>query len=100
MSIILIQGIKNKINFSITQVNRVKEGTGVVISISENDGSNVIRIEGNLAGVLKAQTVCNFHLFVTPTTILKNIYRNRKILMFVYFVNNAGTCRDGKETRE
>lgn len=40
-------------------VNRVKEGTGVVINISENDGSNVIRIEGNLAGVLKAQTVCN-----------------------------------------
>ena len=39
-------------------VNRVKEGTGVVINISENDGSNVIRIEGNLAGVLKAQTVC------------------------------------------
>ncbi|XP_024879874.1 vigilin-like [Temnothorax curvispinosus] len=37
-------------------VNRVKEGTGVVISISENDGSNVIRIEGNLAEVLKAQT--------------------------------------------
>ncbi|XP_071563213.1 vigilin-like isoform X2 [Temnothorax nylanderi] len=37
-------------------VNRVKEGTGVVISISENDGSSVIRIEGNLAGVLKAQT--------------------------------------------
>lgn len=40
-------------------VNRVKEGTGVVINISENDGSNVIRIEGNLAGVLQAQTVCN-----------------------------------------
>lgn len=40
------------------KVNRVKEGTGVVISISENDGSNVIRIEGNLAGVSKAQTVC------------------------------------------
>lgn len=39
-------------------MNRVKEGTGVVISISENDGSNVIRIEGNLAGVLKAETVC------------------------------------------
>ncbi|XP_017756079.1 PREDICTED: vigilin isoform X1 [Eufriesea mexicana] len=37
-------------------VNRVKEGTGVVINISENDGSNVIRIEGNVAGVLKAQT--------------------------------------------
>ncbi|XP_050471763.1 vigilin isoform X2 [Bombus huntii] len=37
-------------------VNRVKEGTGVVINISENDGSNIIRIEGNLAGVLKAQT--------------------------------------------
>ncbi|XP_068970122.1 vigilin isoform X2 [Bombus flavifrons] len=37
-------------------VNRVKEGTGVVINISENDGSNVIRIEGNLAGVLQAQT--------------------------------------------
>lgn len=37
-------------------VNRVKEGTGVVINISENDGSNVIRIEGNLAGVVKAQT--------------------------------------------
>jgi len=40
------------------KVNRVKEGTGVVISISENDGSNVIRIEGNHAGVSKAQTVC------------------------------------------
>lgn len=40
-------------------MNRVKEGTGVVINISENDGSNVIRIEGNLAGVLKAQTVCS-----------------------------------------
>lgn len=37
-------------------VNRVKEGTGVVINISENDGSNTIRIEGNHAGVLKAKT--------------------------------------------
>ncbi|XP_076653827.1 satellite-binding protein 1 Dp1 isoform X2 [Halictus rubicundus] len=37
-------------------VNRVKEGTGVVINISENDGSNVIRIEGNVAGVMKAET--------------------------------------------
>lgn len=37
-------------------VNRVKEGAGVVINISENDGSNVIRIEGNLAGVTKAKT--------------------------------------------
>jgi len=45
------------------KVNRVKEGTGVVISISENDGNNVIRIEGNLAGVLKAQTVCIIFLF-------------------------------------
>lgn len=42
-------------------VNRVKEGTGVVINISENNGSNIIRIEGNFAGVLKAQTVCNIH---------------------------------------
>lgn len=38
-------------------VNRVKEGTGVVINISENDGSNIIRIEGNIAGVMKAKTV-------------------------------------------
>lgn len=38
-------------------VNRVKEGTGVIINISENDGSNVIRIEGNVAGVMKAKTV-------------------------------------------
>ncbi|KAL2733690.1 vigilin isoform X1 [Vespula squamosa] len=37
-------------------VNRVKEGTGVIINISENDGSNVIRIEGNVAGVTKAKT--------------------------------------------
>ncbi|XP_043666503.1 vigilin [Vespula pensylvanica] len=37
-------------------VNRVKEGTGVIINISENDGSNVIRIEGNVAGVMKAKT--------------------------------------------
>lgn len=46
-------------------MNRVKEGTGVVISISENDGSNVIRIEGNLAGVLKAQTVCIIFLSIS-----------------------------------
>lgn len=45
-------------NLNFFLVNRVKEGTGVVINISENDGSNIIRIEGNLAGVLKAQTVC------------------------------------------
>lgn len=37
-------------------VNRVKEATGVVINISENDGSNIIRIEGNVAGVMKAKT--------------------------------------------
>lgn len=48
----------HKIYSVFIKVNRVKEGTGVVISISENDGSNVIRIEGNLAGVLKAETVC------------------------------------------
>lgn len=52
-------------------MNRVKEGTGVVISISENDGNNVIRIEGNLAGVLKAQTVrINFTLFLNDNISL------------------------------
>lgn len=52
-------------------VNRVKEGTGVVINISENDGSNVIRIEGNLAGVLKAQTVCNICFIYYKYYIIK-----------------------------
>ncbi|KAI4494366.1 hypothetical protein M0802_009049 [Mischocyttarus mexicanus] len=37
-------------------VNRVKEATGVVINISENDGSNIIRIEGNVPGVMDAKT--------------------------------------------
>lgn len=63
-------------------MNRVKEGTGVVISISENDGSNVIRIEGNLAGVLKAQTVC-----ITFTSTSKNCFnkRERNTLMLLSY---------------
>ncbi|XP_046605985.1 vigilin [Neodiprion virginianus] len=38
-----------------TNVNRLNEETGVVINISENDGKNLIRIEGNYAGVEKAK---------------------------------------------
>lgn len=38
-----------------TNVNRLKEETGVVINISENDSNNVIRIEGNHAGVEQAR---------------------------------------------
>lgn len=64
-------------------MNRVKEGTGVVINISENDGSNVIRIEGNLAGVLKAQTVrfsyfirYKYYIIRTPYLLFKIYYRN------------------------
>ncbi|KAJ9575749.1 hypothetical protein L9F63_007395, partial [Diploptera punctata] len=36
-------------------VNRMKEDLGVVINIAENDNSNVIRIEGNSAGVKRAK---------------------------------------------
>lgn len=38
-------------------VNRMKEELGVVINIAENDGNNVIRIEGNKAGVETARQV-------------------------------------------
>lgn len=38
-------------------VNRLKDERGVVINIAENDGNNVIRIEGNKAGVERAKQV-------------------------------------------
>ena len=38
-------------------VNRMKDELGVVINIAENDGNNVIRIEGNKAGVERARQV-------------------------------------------
>jgi hypothetical protein len=38
-------------------VNRMKDERGVVINIAENDGNNVIRIEGNKAGVERAKQV-------------------------------------------
>lgn len=37
-------------------VNRLKDETGVVINITENDGSNMIRIEGSQTGVQEAET--------------------------------------------
>jgi hypothetical protein len=38
-------------------VNRLKEETGVVINITDGDGSNIIRIEGKYAGVAAAKKV-------------------------------------------
>lgn len=43
--------------FDCISVNRLNEETGVVINISENDGKNLIRIEGNHVGVEKAKKV-------------------------------------------
>lgn len=37
----------------------MKESSGVVINMSEADGNNIIRIEGNHAGVQKTQAVSN-----------------------------------------
>ncbi|XP_072749862.1 vigilin [Anoplolepis gracilipes] len=77
-------------------VNRVKEGTGVVISISENDGSNVIRIEGNLAGVLKAQTE-----LVEMVKKLENEKEKDVIIDHRYYRNIIGNKGDNiKEIRD
>ncbi|XP_020289119.1 vigilin [Pseudomyrmex gracilis] len=77
-------------------VNRVKEGTGVVISISENDGNNVIRIEGNLAGVLKAQTE-----LVEMVKKLENEKEKDVIIDHRYYRNIIGNKGDNiKEIRD
>ncbi|KYM96071.1 PREDICTED: vigilin [Cyphomyrmex costatus] len=77
-------------------VNRVKEGTGVVISISENDGSNIIRIEGNLAGVLKAQTE-----LVEMVKKLENEKEKDVIIDHRYYRNIIGNKGDNiKEIRD
>lgn len=77
-------------------VNRVKEGTGVVISISENDGSNVIRIEGNLAGVLKAQTE-----LIEMVKKLENEKEKDVIIDHRYYRNIIGNKGDNiKEIRD
>ncbi|XP_011707641.1 PREDICTED: vigilin [Wasmannia auropunctata] len=77
-------------------VNRVKEGTGVVISISETDGSNVIRIEGNLAGVLKAQTE-----LVEMVKKLENEKEKDVIIDHRYYRNIIGNKGDNiKEIRD
>ncbi|XP_029673795.1 vigilin isoform X2 [Formica exsecta] len=77
-------------------VNRVKEGTGVVISISENDGSNVIRIEGNFAGVLKAQTE-----LVEMVKKLENEKEKDVIIDHRYYRNIIGNKGDNiKEIRD
>jgi hypothetical protein len=39
----------------------MKNELGVVINIAENDSSNLIRIEGNKAGVEKAKQVRGSH---------------------------------------
>lgn len=36
-------------------INRIKEETNVIINISDNDGKNIIRIEGNKEGVANAK---------------------------------------------
>lgn len=77
-------------------VNRVKEGNGVVINISENDGSNVIRIEGNLAGVLKAQTE-----LVEMVKKLENEKEKDVIIDHRYYRNIIGNKGDNiKEIRD
>ncbi|XP_012215357.1 vigilin [Linepithema humile] len=77
-------------------VNRVKEGTGVVISISENDGSNIIRIEGNLAGVSKAQTE-----LVEMVKKLENEKEKDVIIDHRYYRNIIGNKGDNiKEIRD
>jgi len=48
---------KHIIGKSGANVNRMKDELGVVINIAESDGSNVIRIEGNRAGVERAKQV-------------------------------------------
>ncbi|KAL0134248.1 hypothetical protein PUN28_001207 [Cardiocondyla obscurior] len=77
-------------------VNRVKEGTGVVISISENDGSNVIRIEGNHSGVLKARTE-----LVEMVKKLENEKEKDVIIDHRYYRNIIGNKGDNiKEIRD
>ncbi|EZA55985.1 Vigilin [Ooceraea biroi] len=77
-------------------VNRVKEGTGVVISISENDGNNIIRIEGNLAGVSKAQTE-----LVEMVKKLENEKEKDVIIDHRYYRNIIGNKGDNiKEIRD
>ncbi|CAG4910185.1 unnamed protein product [Colias eurytheme] len=46
---------KHIIGKSGSNINRLKEGTGVVINIIENEGTNVIRIEGSHQGVADAE---------------------------------------------
>ena len=48
---------KHIIGKSGANVNRMKDELGVVINIAENDGNNVIRIEGNKTGVERARQV-------------------------------------------
>lgn len=55
---------KHIIGKSGANVNRMKDELGVVINIAESDGNNVIRIEGNKAGVERAKQVLRVnHLF-------------------------------------
>ncbi|XP_059485488.1 vigilin [Neocloeon triangulifer] len=46
---------KHIIGKSGVNINRIKEEAGVVINISDNDGKNIIRIEGNQEGVAAAK---------------------------------------------
>jgi hypothetical protein len=48
---------KHIIGKSGANVNRMKDELSVVINIAENDGNNVIRIEGNKTGVDRAKQV-------------------------------------------
>lgn len=41
--------------FILSTVNRLKDETGVVINIIENDGNNIIRVEGSQQGVVEAE---------------------------------------------
>ena len=54
---------KHIIGKSGANVNRMKEELGVAINIAENDGSNVIRIEGSKTGVETAKQVIYIPIF-------------------------------------
>lgn len=48
---------KHIIGKSGSNINRIRNETGVLINISEADGSNLIRLEGSPDGVARAKTV-------------------------------------------
>ncbi|CAH2073927.1 unnamed protein product, partial [Iphiclides podalirius] len=77
-----------------TNINRLKDETGVVINIIENEGTNVIRIEGSHKGVADAERELREMVMKLENERTKEVYVDHRYIKSLIGVRAEGDDSD------